>query len=51
MTAETEGRVYNVAGADWEEVVAAADAGDSRARSAWSSTWGRSIRPRTACSG
>jgi len=28
MTAETEGRVYNVAGADWEEVVAAADAGD-----------------------
>src|SRR5215469_8274055 len=28
MTAEAEGRVYNVAGADWEEVVAAADAGD-----------------------
>ncbi len=28
MTAETEGRVYNVAGADWEEVAAAADAGD-----------------------
>ena len=28
MTAETEGRVYNVAGADWDEVVAAADEGD-----------------------
>ena len=29
MTAETEGRVYNVAGQDWDEVVAAADdAGD-----------------------
>jgi NADH-quinone oxidoreductase subunit D len=28
MTAEAEGRVYNVGGADWEEVVAAADAGD-----------------------
>ena len=25
MTAETEGRVYNVAGQDWDEVVAAAD--------------------------
>jgi NADH-quinone oxidoreductase subunit D len=28
VTAETEGRVYNVAGADWDEVVAAADEGD-----------------------
>ena len=29
MTAETEGRVYNVGGQDWDEVVAAADeAGD-----------------------
>ena len=34
MTAETEGRVYNVAGQDWDEVVTAADeaaeAGDER---------------------
>src|SRR5262249_57576587 len=34
VTAETEGRVYNVAGQDWDEVVAAADeaaeAGDER---------------------
>ena len=25
VTAETEGRVYNVAGQDWDEVVTAAD--------------------------
>ena len=49
---DREGRVYNVAGQDWDEVVAAADEADrQRARSAWSSTWGRSTPPRTACSG
>ena len=52
VTAETEGRVYNVGGQDWDEVVAAADeAAEAQARSAWSSTWGRSTRPRTACCG
>ncbi len=49
VTAETEGRVYNVGGQDWDDVVQAAPTESPRSGS--SSTWGRSIRPRTGCSG
>ena len=50
-TAEgTEGRVYNVAGGDWDEVLQALQEGGTRPTpSTWSSTWGRSTPPRTAC--
>ena len=49
MTAETEGRVYNVGGQDWDEVVKLPP--KSRAKSGSSSTWGRSTPLRTACCG
>ena len=50
--ADDEGRVYNVGGEDWDEVVAAAGGDDSdSATSAWSSTWARSTRRPTACCG
>ena len=44
-----EGRVYNLAGQDWDEVVAAADGPSAgAATNASSSTWARSTRPPTA---
>ncbi len=47
-----EGRVYHVSGQDWDEVVAPPPAATTGpATSTWSSTWARSIRRRTACSG
>ncbi len=47
-----EGRVYTVSGEDWDEIVAAAnEPGTSRAASGSSSTWARSTRPPTGCSG
>ena len=52
VTAETEGRVYNVGGQDWDEVVAAADeAGDHPGEERLVVNMDRSIRPRTACCG
>ena len=45
----TEGRVYNVSGGDWDEIVTEDTSAASTSRS--SSTWARSTRPRTACSG
>ena len=46
----TEGKVYNVAGAGLGRG-RRRGAADDRATSASSSTWARSTRPRTACSG
>ena len=48
-----EGRVYNLSGQDWDEVVAAADeAGEAApATNASSSTWARSTRRPTGCCG
>ena len=49
---DAEGRVYNVAGGDWDEIVTAAPrAMSTAATSAWSSTWARSTRRRTGCCG
>ena len=44
----TEGRVYTVTGGDWDLALRRRPAA---ARSASSSTWGRSTRRPTACSG
>ena len=48
---EAQGRVYTVGGEDWDEIVAAAEDRERGARSTWSSTWARSTRPPTGCSG
>ena len=52
-TEGTEGRVYNVGGGDWDEVVQAAAGrrATRRTPSTSSSTWARSTRLRTACCG